>query len=252
MNKELLFITFSLICYSLVSLNIFRKFIFKKISLILGILFQFSSLTIRVFYSKHVPFADLYESINFFSLCIFLTLFLNINFNNLSKETSLIGLIFIILSLIFYRNPSQLPELLRNNWFLIHAPSCFLSYGFFTTAFVSAIKLLFSKENNKLEILLYLINENIKISFPLLTVGILTGSLWAKVAWGSYWNWDPKETSSLVLWIIFLFYFHLSNRKNWQNKKIALVVILGFILVLFTFLGLNLIPIKSMHTYNPN
>ena len=88
----------------------------------------------------------------------------------------------------------------------------------------------------------------IGIGFPLLTLGILSGAVWANDAWGSYWNWDPKETWALITWIIFAIYLHIRITKGWNGTKPALVALLGFFVVWMCFLGVNLLG-KGLHSY---
>ncbi|MEW6410472.1 MAG: c-type cytochrome biogenesis protein CcsB [Nitrospirota bacterium] len=88
----------------------------------------------------------------------------------------------------------------------------------------------------------------ITIGFPLLSLGIITGAIWADSAWGSYWQWDPKETWSLITWLVYAIYLHSRFRKGWRGKKIAVVSVIGFIAVIFTYLGVNLI-LSGLHSY---
>jgi cytochrome c-type biogenesis protein CcsB len=86
------------------------------------------------------------------------------------------------------------------------------------------------------------------IGFPLLTIGILSGSVWANEAWGSYWSWDPKETWALLTWLVFAIYLHTRLTKGWQGKKPAIIAAFGFIVVWICFIGVNLLG-KGLHSY---
>lgn len=88
----------------------------------------------------------------------------------------------------------------------------------------------------------------IGIGFPFLTIGILSGSVWANEAWGSYWNWDPKETWSLITWLIFAIYLHLRLTQNWNGFKSAILATVGFFSVWICFLGVNFLA-KGLHSY---
>nr|QYB18329.1 cytochrome c biogenesis protein [Sphaerocarpos texanus] len=88
----------------------------------------------------------------------------------------------------------------------------------------------------------------ISLGFPLLTIGILSGAVWANEAWGSYWNWDPKETWALITWLIFAIYLHTRMIKGWQGKKPAIIASLGFFIVWVCYLGVNLLG-KGLHSY---
>ena len=88
----------------------------------------------------------------------------------------------------------------------------------------------------------------IGIGFAFLTIGILSGAVWANEAWGSYWSWDPKETWALITWITFAIYLHTRLVKGWQGKKPAFVASVGFITLWVCFLGVNLLG-KGLHSY---
>jgi cytochrome c-type biogenesis protein CcsB len=87
------------------------------------------------------------------------------------------------------------------------------------------------------------------IGFPLLTLGIITGSIWASLAWGSYWTWDPKEVWSLITWLLYAALLHGRMTVGWRGRKAAILAIVGFCAVLFTFLGVNLL-LPGLHTYS--
>nr|WNK75923.1 cytochrome c heme attachment protein [Scenedesmaceae sp. YH-2023b] len=86
------------------------------------------------------------------------------------------------------------------------------------------------------------------IGFPFLTIGILSGAVWANEAWGSYWSWDPKETWALATWLVFAIYLHTRLTKGWRGKKPALIASVGFIVVWICFLGVNLLG-EGLHSY---
>ena len=88
----------------------------------------------------------------------------------------------------------------------------------------------------------------IGIGFSFLTIGILSGAVWANEAWGSYWSWDPKETWALIAWITFAIYLHTRLVRGWQGQKPALVASLGFIILWVCYLGVNLLG-KGLHSY---
>nr|QIA46844.1 cytochrome c biogenesis protein [Pandorina colemaniae] len=98
---------------------------------------------------------------------------------------------------------------------------------------------------NYLDILSYRI---IGLGFPFLTIGILSGAVWANEAWGSYWSWDPKETWALLTWLVFAIYLHTRLTKGWQGEKPAFIAALGFFVVWFCYLGVNLIG-EGLHSY---
>ncbi|MDJ0732447.1 MAG: c-type cytochrome biogenesis protein CcsB [Crocosphaera sp.] len=88
----------------------------------------------------------------------------------------------------------------------------------------------------------------IGLGFPLLTIGIIAGAVWANEAWGSYWSWDPKETWALITWLVFAAYLHARITKGWQGRKPAILAASGFVVVWVCYLGVNLLG-KGLHSY---
>ena len=88
----------------------------------------------------------------------------------------------------------------------------------------------------------------IGLGFPLLTIGIISGAVWANEAWGSYWSWDPKETWALITWLVFAAYLHARITKGWQGRKPALLASCGFVVVWICYLGVNILG-KGLHSY---
>jgi cytochrome c-type biogenesis protein CcsB len=88
----------------------------------------------------------------------------------------------------------------------------------------------------------------VAIGLPLISVGIITGAMWAKEAWGAYWQWDPKETAALFSWIIYLAYMHLHTRHSWRGLRTNWVSVVGFLSIIFCYLGVN-IWISGLHSY---
>jgi cytochrome c-type biogenesis protein CcsB len=88
----------------------------------------------------------------------------------------------------------------------------------------------------------------IGLGFPLLTIGIISGAVWANEAWGSYWSWDPKETWALITWLVFAAYLHARLTKGWQGRRPAILAASGFTVVWVCYLGVNILG-KGLHSY---
>lgn len=88
----------------------------------------------------------------------------------------------------------------------------------------------------------------IAVGFPLLTIGIVTGAAWANYAWGSYWSWDPKETWSLITWFVYAIFLHARFAREWRGKRTAVLSIIGFASVIFTYFGVNYV-LSGLHSY---
>ncbi|MEJ2683009.1 MAG: c-type cytochrome biogenesis protein CcsB [Candidatus Sulfobium sp.] len=103
--------------------------------------------------------------------------------------------------------------------------------------------------NISAEILDEITYKLIAIGFPIFTLGgLIFGALWANQAWGKYWSWDPKETWSLITWFLYAFYLHSRLMRGWRGKKVAMVAVIGFVAVIFTYLGVNLL-LSGLHSY---
>jgi len=150
---------------------------------------------------------------------------------------------------------------LQSNWLTYHVITCFLGYSAFATSFVTSIVYLCKAKKAEprpapaaQELLPSLaaadeiIYKTIAIGFLMLTVGIITGSVWANYAWGSYWSWDPKETWSLITWFIYAAFLHARLTRGWRGRRAAIISIVGFCSVLFTFLGVNYL-LAGLHSY---
>jgi cytochrome c-type biogenesis protein CcsB len=171
------------------------------------------------------------------------------------------GLVFILNSLFmafatFFADSAIKPLIpaLKSNWLIVHVVTCFLGYGAFAVAFAVAIFYLLSNnqalkqymlEKTVLENFIY---RSMLFGFFWLSLGIITGAFWANQAWGSYWSWDPKETWSLITWLIYGGGIHARIIRGWSGKKIAWLSVIGFISVLFTYFGVNFL-LSGLHSY---
>ena len=93
-----------------------------------------------------------------------------------------------------------------------------------------------------------LIYQTVVVGFILLTAGIITGAVWANEAWGNYWSWDPKETWSLITWLVYAAMLHSRYLRGWYGKRLAVFSVVGFVCVLFTYFGVNLF-LSGLHSY---
>lgn len=115
--------------------------------------------------------------------------------------------------------------------------------------FMNLEKLCFNqKKNNLVNQLDYWSFRIISLGFPLLTIGIMSGAVWANEAWGSYWSWDPKETWALITWLVFAIYLHSRIIQNWSKERSSIIACLGFLVVWICYLGVNLLG-KGLHSY---
>ena len=97
----------------------------------------------------------------------------------------------------------------------------------------------------KLDVIGY---RSVSLGFLFLTFTIITGAIWAEQAWGSYWSWDPKETWSLITWLVYAAYLHMRLRRGWQGRAAAIFAMVGFVCVMFTYVGVNTF-LPGVHSY---
>lgn len=220
---------------------------------ILGFLFHSGALVLRWKVSGHAPFSNTYESLLFFSWACVLTYFAAVRFLGMYR----LGLFVLIFNLGLmaygFSHDSSIRPLvpaLQSHWMILHVSVCFLGYGALALSFLASVVYLTPLANRFFtpQQLEGVMDQAIRFGFPLLTLGIATGAIWANEAWGAYWSWDPKETWALITWLIYALYFHLRLVKRWGARRLAWVVLGAFLAVLFTYLGVNFL-FSGLHSY---
>jgi cytochrome c-type biogenesis protein CcsB len=209
------------------------------------------------------PFKSLYESMVFLALncaMVYLVMELLLRtrvFGALAALGCLGAMIFAVTK--WDAEIVKLPPALQSGWFVPHVMVYFVGYAALFLATVVSVVQLFKprltvnagtalRGELVLEDVAY---KTIRFGFVLLTFGLLVGSIWAKAAWGDFWVWDPKENWSLVTWLVYAAYLHLRHIKGWRGNKAAWLSIAGFAVVMFTYLGMELLPTaaESAHVY---
>jgi cytochrome c-type biogenesis protein CcsB len=129
-----------------------------------------------------------------------------------------------------------------------------VSYGVLTVSFGAAVLRLAQGEGTRFarlpsaHVFDNAAHASVVVGFPLLTLGVALGAYWANSAWGRYWGWDPKETASLVTWLIYGAYLHMFNQRSWRGGRGAIILLVGYAAILFTYFGVNL-WISGLHSY---
>jgi len=218
----------------------------------------------RYLEAGHTPITNLHESLSFFSMSVVgVFLFFERRFKIFVLGSFVTPLAFLLLavSAIFPTALAPLNPALKSKWLLVHTVVAFFGYASFAVAAGAAVIYLI-QENllkkkrlggmfQKLPSLNTLDEINYRcltFGFPLLTVAIISGAIWAETAWGTYWSWDPKETWSLITWFVYAALLHGRLTTGWRGKKAAILAIIGFFVMLFTFLGVNLL-MSGLHSY---
>jgi cytochrome c-type biogenesis protein CcsB len=216
----------------------------------------------------HAPLSNMYESLVFFSWCIAF-LYLLWEWKLKSRVFGAFAMPFAFLTIAYASlapgvsaKIDPLIPALQSNWLHAHVITCFLSYASFAfSCGVSVMYLLKVRQTEQgqkhpgfvslfpsLDSLDALVYKTIVMGFPLLTIGIVTGAAWANYAWGSYWSWDPKETWSLITWFVYAIFLHARFTREWRGKRTAVLSVLGFAAVIFTYFGVNYV-LSGLHSY---
>lgn len=171
-------------------------------------------------------------------------------------------LLFILLAMApEQRQGGGIMPALKSNWLTFHVFTAVLAYGAFAVAAGLAVTYLLKAKRTEqeikgswlarlpaLEILDELIYKIICFAFPMLTLCIITGAIWANRAWGTYWSWDPKEVWALITWIIYAGYLHARLMGSWRGERTAWLAVIGFAAVIFAFFGVNYF-LPGLHSY---
>ncbi|MBV9332512.1 MAG: c-type cytochrome biogenesis protein CcsB [Candidatus Eremiobacteraeota bacterium] len=242
---------------------------------ILGCAAQFAQLFARWELTQIWPLLNLYGSLSLFtamSVAIYIGFAFRYRLWFAGGFVLALAAIFLAYGVTWYEGTMPPVPSLQSYWAKIHVPIVVSSYAAFLVAFVfSCIYLIKyyaqqSLQNRdgqpersnplarwlsslpslaQLDVVVY---RAVAIGLPLISIGIITGAMWAKEAWGAYWQWDPKETAALFSWIIYLAYMHLHTRHSWRGLRTNWVSVVGFLSIIFCYLGVN-IWISGLHSY---
>nr|YP_010336860.1 cytochrome c biogenesis protein [Stylonema alsidii]UNJ15266.1 cytochrome c biogenesis protein [Stylonema alsidii] len=253
-----------------------------KFNVIVSNLILFVSISGRWLEIKHFPLSNLYESLMFLTWCMTFT---TVILDHKIKSSLIGGLIsplatftMAFATLVLPNNMQKATALvpaLKSNWLVMHVSVMMISYAVLMVGTLLSILYLVlnqyqmfqvnnqtpkvknmvpisaSYAENKIQLLENIDNlsyRTIGLGFPLLTLGIISGAVWANEAWGSYWSWDPKETWALVTWLVFASYLHVRINRSWSSKQSAILASIGFIVVWICYLGVNFLG-QGLHSY---
>jgi ABC-type transport system involved in cytochrome c biogenesis permease subunit len=227
----------------------------NKLALYLAIASHFIALVLRSIYAKHPPITNAYETILLFPFLISLRLIFGKKQipHAMRKWIILAILAFNIFALALpasLKVARPLMPALNSFWMYIHVPAYFIGYVSVLISFIYAVVLFIfhEKMNEKIrKELVGKMDDEVKIAFYFLNVGLITGAIWAYFSWGDYWSWDPKETWALINILILSLYFHPAKKPMSINKK-AMIVIITFLTVIFTYWGVSYL-LSGLHSY---
>jgi cytochrome c-type biogenesis protein CcsB len=166
----------------------------------------------------------------------------------------------VALALVLYASslPSEIeplvPALQNAPLLTVHVGMAVISYGIFATSFAAGVGYLIQGQGDRFawlpshKVLDEVAYKAVIIGFPVFATMIILGSWWASIAWSRYWGWDPKETAALVTWLTYAVYLHARNQRSWAGRPAALLLVVGFLMVLVTYSGS--LWFSGLHAYS--
>jgi len=221
-----------------------------------GFVFLTLSLGLRALSTGHGPFTSMFEfSLAFAWGVLALLLFFEwrYHFRSLALLVLPVAIGLLVYAATVPSDAEPLVPALQNQLLLtVHVAVAIVAYGAFTVAFGAAVLYLVQRKDTvgwlpRGEVLDEIAYKAVIVGFPLLALTILLGAIWAEIAWGTYWSWDPKETASLATWLIYGGYLHARVVREWRGQRSAWFLVGGFAATLFTYYG-NLF-FGGMHGY---
>lgn len=222
----------------------------------MGLAVQTIGLGLRWYHSGHMPGDNLYE-LNSVGAWIAVLIYLCLQFYY--RKIRVLGAIILPISILMMlygiSKPHEMGPLsdeYQSGWFYVHILSSFIAYGCYVIATASSVFILLRVNLGQLQDKLPSSEFLEDLSYRLIAYGVgahaimlASGSIWANKAWGSYWNWDPVETWSLITWLIYAFYLHARPFLGWRGKRLAWITILALIAIIFTFWGVSHLPSRE-------
>jgi len=239
----------------------------------LGVAAQTAMMVLRGVSARHVPLVTMYEYLSAFGWMVALSyLVFQWRYGKAAEGVQAAGAPALLLAVALLGYASTLPAqmkqtenlmpVLKSDWLIFHVSVAIIGYG--AAGLASALALLFFVRHRagadspwltqrlpSAQVLDQAVYRSVRFAFPFLTLVNVTGAVWAYNAWGRYWGWDPKETWSLITWLIYAFYLHARLRAGWSPARTNAVVVVGIAAILFTFLGVNQLGVfsSSVHSY---
>ncbi|MEW6624341.1 MAG: c-type cytochrome biogenesis protein CcsB [Bacillota bacterium] len=211
-----------------------------------------------------LPLSNLFEFGLFFVWAVLLVfLVIEYKYEMAGSGIFVLPVAIILLFWLFSHDHAIRPMMpaLRSPWLFVHVLTAVIAYGAFAVSFTMAVmyllkdyllganyKSILIKVLPSLDLLDELTYKITFIGLPFHTIMLVTGAVWAEFSWGRYWSWDPKETWALITWLIYAVYLHVRLMRGWKGKRAAILAILGFLAVIFTFIGVSYL-LPGQHSY---
>ncbi|MBI5204370.1 MAG: cytochrome c biogenesis protein CcsA [Nitrospirae bacterium] len=224
-------------------LSLYRGFLIYP-----GFLMQAAYMLMRGIQLERLPLVGPHDTLFFLSSSL-VAFAIPFTFSMKNKKqfinpVSVIASALVVFSLLAKAHNRPLPPVLKTYWFELHVSLSFFSYALFGIAAILGFLFLRYKEQET-EAYQY---KAVLIGYCMFSLSMIFGGIWAYLAWGTYWLWTPKELWTTILWIFYSLYLHARLKKEWAGKPSAILGIIGFVITLFTYLGVSLL-MKSSHTF---
>jgi ABC-type transport system involved in cytochrome c biogenesis permease subunit len=206
------------------------------------------SLGLRGVQAGRLPLVGVFDTLSFFALCIaLLSLVFYRRYGSLTflEGGSILATLMLVFDLLAPRELRPLPPVLRTLWFEVHVALSFVAYALFAIGFLGGIDYFLSDRDARSLRAEYRANLWGYLCF---SVAMIAGGIWAYYAWGTYWLWTPKELWTTIVWFFYSLYLHARIVRGWRESTRAVLAIVGFAVVMFTYLGVGLL-MKSSHTF---
>lgn len=246
-----------------VSQNSKVRVVARAVLLLSGIL-QTMYILSRMVLAGYTPITSQHEAVVFFAWAAtwaYLSFRWRYTVKNFGTFVAMLIMLLLTAAAFASRDILPLKPVLQSWWLPVHAGISLFAYAFFALAFCGGLMYLLQERELKskkfgyffprlpsLDALDQLNSHCLTTGFVFLTLGIVTGSLWTRQAWGTYWQWHPKEIWSMITWFVYLVQIHQRFTAGWRGKRAAVMAIVGFAIVVFTLLGV-MYPLGGVQTY---
>ncbi|MBI5588661.1 MAG: cytochrome c biogenesis protein CcsA [Deltaproteobacteria bacterium] len=227
----------------------------SKAFLVLGLLVHTAGLIQRISSTGHAPMASMYETLVFYSwTAVLVSVIVIFRYSERATElfTVPVSVLAILFALANEKPGGPLTLILRTRWFETHVTASFAAYAFFTLAFSGAMLYLINYSRGKQEPELKKFQEIaarcVMWGFFFFSASMFAGAVWAYLAWGTYWLWEPKIIWSFIVWFYYAGAMHAYFVKEWRGRGLTVATVIGFFVVLFTYLGVSML-MKSSHSF---
>jgi cytochrome c-type biogenesis protein CcsB len=234
-------------------------------TLVVAVVLHGVAIVLRWIEAGYAPLSNGFEAFSFYAwgLCLAYLLIPSLRRHTvLGAFITPLALVSIIIASVLPKRIEPLVPVLQSYWLPIHVGISFGAYAMFTLAFAAAVayllklralkqpgRWLWARQLPSLETSESLQRRTAVVGLVLMTGALISGSVWAEKAWGIVWPWEPQQIASLVTWLIYAGYFWARHSAGWQDHRGSWLLVVGFVSVIITFVGADLIMLNSRHSF---